>query len=97
MIQKNKLIEKALKEYPAARNSDRKLMLAVWHLQNPNYMSDFKYFFQNVAITPETIRRRRQKLQQDGKYKADEVVDDFRYEKFKQARADQNVLWEHEV
>lgn len=97
MSHKNSLIERALSNYPETRNSDRKLMLAVWFLQDPDYMRHFKEFFQDKAISPETIRRKRQKLQEDGRYPADETVNEFRYQKFQQAQlSGAESLWDHE-
>lgn len=92
------LIEKALQEWPETRNSDKKLILAVWYLQDPDYESNFRHFFQNKAISPETIRRTRQKLQQDGKYRADEEVEEQRYSLFKMGRATAgtSVIWDHD-
>lgn len=96
--QKNSLIERALREYPETRNSDKKLMLAVWHLQNPNYEDNFKEFMLHKAISPETITRKRRKLQEEGKYPASEQVDNFRYTRFQQTRLNGGELvWEHEA
>jgi len=80
------LVEKALELYPETRSDDKKLILAVWWLQDHNYEKDFRHFFQTKAISPETIRRRRQLLQQRGQYKATETVEELRYELFKNAR-----------
>ncbi|MCA9345757.1 hypothetical protein KC871_04055 [Candidatus Saccharibacteria bacterium] len=80
------LVEKALQKWPETRNSDKKLILAVWYLQNPDYELDFRNFFQNKAISPETIRRQRQKLQEQGLYKSNEKIEQYRYELFKNAR-----------
>lgn len=80
------LVEKALELYPETRSDDKKLILTVWWLQDHDYERDFRHFFQTKAISPETIRRRRQKLQQEGHYKATESVEELRYELFKQNR-----------
>ena len=82
----SKLVEKALQQWPETRNSDRKLILAVWFLQDPNYEDNFRHFFQNKAISPETIRRARQKFQMDGKYRATEEIEEQRYKLFEKAR-----------
>lgn len=82
----SKLVEKALQQWPETRNSDRKLILAVWFLQDPNYEDNFRHFFQNKAISPETIRRTRQKFQMDGKYRATEEIEEQRYKLFEKAK-----------
>ena len=82
-VNATKYVREALHRWPDTRNNDRDCMLAVWYLQNPNYEKDFKRFFLNDAIHPETIRRTRQKLQQHGEYPASEEVDNMRFEKFK--------------
>jgi hypothetical protein len=91
------LTEKALQLYPETRSDDKKLILAVWYLQNPDYELDFRKFFQYKAISPETIRRTRQKLQMDGKYRATEEVEEKRFDLFRQARATAGAtVWDHE-
>lgn len=82
-MQIQKLVEQALNTWEETRDSDRKLMLAVWYLQNPEYESNFRKFFLNQAASPETVRRIRQKLQEQGKYLASKNVDDARFEKFR--------------
>lgn len=91
------LTERALQRYPETRNDDKKLILAVWYLQNPDYERDFRKFFQYKAISPETIRRTRQKLQEQGLYPATEEVEEKRYDLFKQARMTAGAtVWENE-
>lgn len=80
------LVDKALQQWQETRSSDKKLIMAVWYLQDPDYDKDFKTFFKERAIPPETIRRRRQTLQSKGLYKATQSVEDLRYELFKQNR-----------
>lgn len=80
------LVERALTAWPATRDSDRKLILAVWWLQDNNYESHFKTFFKEKAIMPDTITRCRRKLQEQGKFRASKQVEERRFEKFKEAR-----------
>jgi hypothetical protein len=80
------LVEKALQTWPATRDSDRKLILAVWWLQDNNYENDFKRFFSNKAIMPESITRCRRKLQEQGLYQASDSVAESRFNKFKEMR-----------
>ena len=79
-------VERALKSWPATRDSDRKLMLAVWWLQDNDYDQHFKEFFKEKAIMPESITRCRRKLQEQGKYRASPEAEEDRYNKFKQMR-----------
>lgn len=80
------IVEQALKEYPSTRSDDRKLIMTVWWMQDQYYDEHFRKFFQYTAIMPETITRIRRKLQELGQYKADESVDEARFEKFKKVR-----------
>lgn len=79
-------VERALREYEVTRNDDRKLCLAVWYYQNPNYHENFKNFFLTKAIMPESITRARRKFQEQGKYLASNKVQEERYRKFKNMR-----------
>lgn len=80
------LVERALQTWPATRDSDRKLILAVWWLQDNNYENDFRRFFTNKAIMPESITRCRRKLQEQGLYPASKEVAENRFNKFKEMR-----------
>ena len=81
------IVKKALTEWPDdTRSDDKKLMMAVWYIQDPEYDKHFKQFFKEKAMHPETIRRIRQKLQEDGQYKATKEVEEHRYKKFKEMR-----------
>jgi hypothetical protein len=82
MKRTQQLVERSLQTWPETRDSDRKLMLAVWYLQDNNYRDHFKQFFLHTAITPETITRMRRKLQEQGKYPASKAIEDQRYKKF---------------
>ena len=37
----SKLVEKSLQQWPETHNSDRKLILTVWYLQDPDYEDNF--------------------------------------------------------
>lgn len=87
MKQIQTLVEQALQTWEETRDSDRKLMLAVWYLQDPEYETNFRKFFTERAANPETIRRIRQKLQEQGKYPASKKVEDQRFNKFNQMRS----------
>jgi hypothetical protein len=92
------LTEKALQTWPETRSDDKKLILAVWWLQDNDFESHFKTFFKEKAISPETIRRQRQKYQEQGLYPATEKVQEHRYDLFKQARmtAGRSIVWEND-
>jgi 4-alpha-glucanotransferase len=80
------LVEQALQKWEETRDSDKKLMLAVWYLQDPCFEQHFKQFFKEKAATPESITRVRRKLQEQGKYQASKKVDDERFNKFNNMR-----------
>lgn len=80
------LTERALAKWPITRDDDRKLILAVWWLQDNDFDSHFKEFFKHKAIMPETITSCRRKLQEQGKYRASKEVEEDRYNKFKEAK-----------
>ena len=82
------LVKQQLEEYPFTRNSDRHLILRVWAEQGLFLSPDQKELFLHQVSTPETIRRIRQKLQQQGLYPCDPEVDRRRYEQFKETRQD---------
>lgn len=70
-IQSNKeLIKYLLEKYPACRNSDSTLLRGVWYHQVPNFrqlsaVDLMQLLSDNKIANPETIRRCRQKLQED--------------------------------
>jgi hypothetical protein len=80
------LVERALKELPITRGSDRHLIVAVWHYQDPQWRLDPAKWILGKAIMPETITRHRRKLQEQGLYLPDEKVTEARYSKFKEMR-----------
>ena len=86
VTQIHKLVEQALSNWEETRDSDKKLMLSVWYLQDPNYEQHFKQFFKEKAATPESITRVRRKLQEQGKYQASKTVDNERFNKFNNMR-----------
>lgn len=85
-MQISNYVERALSTWPATRDSDRKLIIAVWWLQDNNYQDNFKEFFLHKAIMPETITRARRKLQEQGLYPASKEIENSRYNKFKDMR-----------
>lgn len=69
----SQLVRQLLQSKPQARNSDRYLIMAVWHLQGLELSPEQRAKFMEVS-SPETIRRIRQKIQEAGEYPADHVV-----------------------
>jgi hypothetical protein len=58
-----------LAHYPEARNNDKLLMLLYWELADKiNIPKEFRQAFLYRATPPETIRRMRQKIQEQGDY-----------------------------
>lgn len=79
-------VERGLSVDKKTRDNDKLLMLAVWEIEG-FFLSDVqKSKFMEVS-SPETIRRMRQKLQEEGKYKASEEVGEERYNRYVETRA----------
>ena len=68
----NKVL-RCLQQDPATRNSDRLLMLQVWDIEGLGLSDSQKERFMHVS-SPESIRRTRQKIQQNGQYTATDTV-----------------------
>lgn len=80
------LVEYVLLNNHQARNSDIELILSVWAEQGLHFSDQQRQILKQKCSKPETIRRIRQKLQEEGKYRADKQVEDARYEKYVEAR-----------
>ena len=86
----NERIEAILKASKAARNSDTELLII--YLQKsgmeltPKQIEKFK-----DLPSMETITRVRRQLQEQGKYEADESVQEGRYQKFKEHREEYGI------
>jgi len=76
------LVEKALQTWEQTRDSDKNLILAVWWLQDNEYDKNFREFFIKKAYSPETIRRIRQKFQENGQYLPSKKIEEARYNKY---------------
>ena len=72
------IVEKLLRDTPATRNDDILLILKVWELEGLNLTPEQKIKFKQVS-KPETIRRTRQKIQEE-RYKPVEAVGQARKE-----------------
>ena len=79
-------VESILKYDPASRNSDKRLLVVYMQKAGMNLTPEQIEKFKDLPST-ETIRRIRQKLQEQGKYPAKEEINEARYEKFKEYRS----------
>lgn len=80
-----KMILKLYRDNPNVANSDKLLIASIWADEGWEQGCSI---YQNLlkVSSPETIRRTRQKLQQEGLIKASDEVTEERYKEFKQAR-----------
>ena len=69
-----------------ARNSDRELIIIYMQKFGMNLTPQQIQKFRDMPSV-ETIRRVRQKLQEQGKFPADQAVDDARFSKYQNVRA----------
>lgn len=80
-VQSKDKIEKILNDVPVSRSNDKLLMLMVWEAEGLPMGDVFKRIFLSKQVSsPETIRRVRQKLQEQGKYQAADAVKEARKE-----------------
>jgi hypothetical protein len=64
-------VEEILRDYPYTRNSDKKLIIKYWEIVDKismNSIDEFLHGFMVKATNPESIRRARQLIQEEGKY-----------------------------
>lgn len=88
-------VENILKASHMARNSDLELWLIYAKKSGLNLTREQEEVLRDMPSF-ETIRRSRQKIQEQGKYLADEVVKEARYNKFKEVRRDIKFVEEPE-
>lgn len=70
-----------------ARNSDKELLIIYFQKSGMNLSDEQIKMFRKMPST-ETLRRIRQKMQQEGKYPADEIVNEMRFKKYKTMRSE---------
>jgi len=70
---------------PNASNDDKLLIAKIWESEGWDYMDDIYTNLRRVS-SPETIRRTRQKLVEEGVIKPSETATEYRYRDFKRAR-----------
>ena len=78
-------VARVLDQKPEARDNDKLLMLYVWQIEGLNLSESQLKKWKEVS-SPESIRRMRQKFQEEGQYKASEAVDAKRYEMYTQTK-----------
>lgn len=89
-------VRRLLENYPVCRNSDKALIVYYLQMHGVNLS---KEQMQRIKDLPsmESVRRARQALQMDGKYRATEQVEDLRYELFKQNRYTRGAVVAEEI
>lgn len=83
-------VEAILRASEDARNSDTDLIVIYMQKSGMNLTEDQIAKFKRMPST-ETIRRIRQKLQEQGKYPASDAVNERRYSKFKEMRGSAGI------
>ncbi len=78
-------IMSVVSEMPEAANNDKLLISLIWEKEGWTYDKGILWNLHHVS-SPETIRRTRQKLVEEGLIKVSEATTEARYEDFKQAR-----------
>lgn len=78
-------VERVLSQKPETRDNDKLLMLYVWQIEGLN-LSDSQLKKWKEVSSPESIRRMRQKMQEEGKYRASEEVEQKRYEMYTETK-----------
>lgn len=80
------LIVELVEHDPTLADDDKRLIATVWYRQGWRDPELLKHL--RAVSSPETIRRTRAKLREEGKIKPSDAVDDKRYEQMGQARED---------
>lgn len=79
-------IKRLVKANPALANDDKRLIAAVWYLEG---WRDVKLLEKLRSVSsPETIRRTRAKLVEEGIIKPSETAQEARYREYKKVRMD---------
>lgn len=76
------VVEQLLAARQEYRDSDKKLIIAVWHIQGLRLTEEQRNILLEKCTTPETISRARRALKAD--YPASPEIDNERYNKFKE-------------
>lgn len=79
-----KMILALVRSNPELANDDKKLIAAVWYLEG--WRDASLYTNLKRVSSPETIRRTRAKLVEEGLIKPSKQVQEWRYKEYKQVR-----------
>jgi len=74
-------VARVLDQKPEARDNDKLLMLYVWQIEGLNLSESQLKKWKEVS-SPESIRRMRQKFQEEGQYLASPEVEEQRYQMY---------------
>ena len=69
LIYGSKMVERVLRDNPEARGDDKVLMLIIWKEQGLKLTDEQIDFFRTHCLSPESIRRNRQLIQEGGRYR----------------------------
>ena len=78
----HKKVDQLLANKPVLRDSDKKLLLSVWHLEGLHLTDQQRDIFLERCSTAESITRERRKLKV--KYPASKEITEERFQKMKQ-------------
>ena len=78
-------ILRVVRREPHAADDDKLLIALVWEAEGWDYMYSIYENLRKVS-SPETIRRTRQKLVEDGKIKPSDETTEARYQEYKRIR-----------
>ena len=78
-------VARVLDQKPEARDNDKLLMLYVWQIEGLNLSESQLKKWKEVS-SPESIRRMRQKFQEEGQYLASPEVEERRYQMYTETR-----------
>jgi hypothetical protein len=77
-------VKRVMEIYPQSRDSDRDLLLRIWHIEGLELSERQRQKFMQVS-SAESITRARRKIQEE-ELEASEAIDNARYNKFKDYR-----------
>lgn len=78
------MIKALVSSNPQLANDDKRLIAAIWYLEG--WRDADLYANLKKVSSPETIRRTRAKLVEEGIIKPSKEVEEWRYKEYKQAR-----------
>ena len=77
-------IKRLVRANPALADDDKRLIASIWYLEG--WTDEDLYDKLKSVSSPETIRRTRAKLVEEGVIKPSEKTQEYRYKEYKQAR-----------